>query len=334
MQSLFQEYDLTHIAKTIRTPISSATSMPDDSCLVSPAYLALTGRYGYFNANEKGSILSYFIHPHDSEWAMILPMLGPTRPSLFKATINHLNNSYRKICFGRFQKHQLDVLQKQLMTDAFFWCENKDHLVMDWAYPFHILDTKAVSKAEGPAYRKLRQKVKDIEKKPEKLTELRLIDGGCDILKMLRYVLKIWQASMIWNDKDIDDINSYYELLFSYINNQPAHFDGLIFIDEHDMPAGFSIWEKPFHNQTVFLANLCDIKVAHLSYYQRMRSCAVLAQEGTLHLNIGGSETKGLDQAKRHVFSPAKSIQLYTSELHIAENENQIPQNSTAHTLA
>ena len=81
-------------------------------------------------------------------------------------------------------------------------------------------------------------------------------------------------------------------------------------IYHHDQLKSFAIWDKIgiFSNE---FAIASDKEIDGLSEYQMYNMCIQLEQEGIKKVNIGGSETNGLDRFKKK-FHPAYSYNLNT----------------------
>lgn len=79
------------------------------------------------------------------------------------------------------------------------------------------------------------------------------------------------------------------------------------------IPSAYCIWEERGTVANAF-AMSADREIAGLAEYNIVEACRLLREKGIQKLNIGGSETEGLNRYKKK-FNPVESINLYTWEV-------------------
>ena len=290
-----------------------------DTYLNSSVYYALTGRKGAWVYAHDETIVVTCLHPNRDHCLLVFPEIGEKRDcSLLLRVLATVRIPQNGIQLARFSADDIHLLQQALGKKADSPVESisvMEEPLLDWLYPVHMLDTKAVSSMQGPEFYNVR---KEYNKTADRIQSMALSDERS--ARGLLAVLKYWEGSMILNEKDgIGDITNYYLTLFDLIHRRPDIFDGLIFF-EGRKPVGFSIWENSLPGVANFTANLSDISIKGLSDYQLVSSCRRMNETGFGRLNFGGSETEGLDFLKRK-FQPAETFPIYSASIQY-KNQN------------
>lgn len=280
-------------------------------------YYAITGRKGLSLYEKDGSAVITCKHPSLKNVELVFPEIGQTSYRLSTNILSMLIAQGKEVRLARHMKEDLlnlnNVLSRETKTNNPLKVYQED--VMDWAYPVHIVSTEKVSRRSGDKFQNLRTDCNNFEKQcPDyALIPIQNVDQP---YKMMRYVLKTWEAQMIWRDKDDIDFEDYYNALFMLAVKNPKHIDGFILFDK-EFPIAISLWDPPNNKQIVGLSNICNTMYRGLSSFLMAKTCEVLFDQGVEFVNMGGSETKDLDAFKTQRLRPVKSLDIYSAHVNI-----------------
>lgn len=146
----------------------------------------------------------------------------------------------------------------------------------------------------------------------------------------MRYVLKTWEAQMVWRDRDEIGYDDYYNYLFKMAVEAPEHIDGFIIFDS-EYPIAISLWDTDEPKHCVGLSNICNTHYKGLSAHIMTETCRILYEQGVETLNMGGSETKDLNEFKERTFRPQLSLQIHSAQL---AQQNFIPRQQSLEVFA
>ena len=179
--------------------------------------------------------------------------------------------------------------------------------VLDWRYPVRVLSTKNMVEMHGHDYMLIRNRVKQTKKYPLEVAPL-----------SLAHIPEIENLSYRWANKQaekpeelIDLVNPYRETL-RLLKHKTLKLDGLVFIVEGQIQAT-TMWDvsNPYSKTANLFMNLCNINYRGLSEFSIKATAEKLLAKGVNLLNLGGSETSGLDHYKNK-FVPQFSVELYS----------------------
>ncbi len=289
-----------------------------DSYLYSPLYYLITGRKGAWLYRNNYSSLIICNHPHIQKRLMIFPEIGLADYSLTASVLGMLDFPKNGIQLSRYTNEDLKKLKQSLeILNQYKTYEIKpiEELIMDWRFPIHILDTQKVASLEGKRFGSIRTRYN----KAKSSITFASISAKSD-LNALRAVLKFWEGNMILKGKDSKDMAEFYLTLFELIKIHPESINGLLFMNDR-RPVGFCIWDQPKEDTANSLVNLGDTNISGLSDYQTVVLCQILIARGIQFLNLGGSETVGLNDFKVK-FRPAFSIDVLSAEIKLKKTGN------------
>ncbi|HCK32469.1 MAG: hypothetical protein CMH32_07250 [Micavibrio sp.] len=300
---------------TTETFLQACKKPKADTTLHSLSYYMLTGRHDCHVYRDESALLVVCQHPHKKNHLLVFPEIGDGDGSLTCNVLRDLHNNGKQIQLARYTKDDFDLILRVLdpsRSDLIESLEIFREDSLDWTYPVHILSTEAMSKREGKAFQNLRSACNRVEKDFDTVSAIDLAHP--DAQKYMKYVQKLWEAQMIFMDKETMDISSYYNELFNLTQLAPEKYTGLIFIAD-DQPVGYTIAEIVSPKDAVGLANICDTRIKKMAAYQAAKLCEHLNEQGIEKLNIGGSETKGLNDSKISNYRPSESIELLSARV-------------------
>lgn len=286
----------------------------DDSFLNSPAYYMVTGRRGSWVYSGYQSMVVVCYHPGLDNTLMIFPEIGKGDGNLLCDVLCHLGSCGLSIQLSRFTKKDIQMLRRRVKSrslSSFFQINMINEENMDWVFPVHIFNTQHVSEMNGPRFRNIRQKYRQIDQENIIMHSL----SHPYALSYIKAAHKYWLGNqIIFNlEKNKNNIDDFYDRLFSLIEKSPEYFDGQVVL-YNNKPVSFSIWDHANYTTVNLIANLSDTFIRGLSEFHFVETCRSLHAKGVKLLNRGGSEDRGLDQFKSK-FSPVNSYTLYSAHV-------------------
>lgn len=287
----------------------------DPYCL-SRAYLEFTGRYGIEISADAYSMVVSCRHPNEPGITLVFPEVSDySNYQLTFEVIANLIASGRKVHLSRFTKSQADAFANAWRTSQrtlTFEFKLIEETRLDWTYPVHILSTSAVRTRSGARLAQLRQRL-------HKLDRARL---EVEPLAVTRHADEIDDLALRWAGASTRENFSQADLigparaLLRLMRDHPRTLAGLTVRIDGQLES-YCVWERcpssTLANELVIASNNT---IAGLSEWQVVLMCEELEYSGVSLVNLGGSESHGLDRFKRK-FSPVMSIPLFTLEANI-----------------
>lgn len=275
-----------------------------DSYLESPAYYLFTCRKGLWVYEDAERRIIFGKHPNLANGYLIFPVLDYQDEDCLWALVSWLHRC-------------ADVLQIVRLSEPFIthntqWrVKNGIETILDWTYPVRILSTHRVSQMAGHEFKKLRKASRQLEEKSFHAKPLIPTQDE----HVLKQIINSWAVKNFSGRYSVDDLTSPYIFLLKLLQDGSLNLQGLVFY-EQEQPIGFKMWEVPFDLQRPAnsLASLYDTKYQNIATLMMLEMCRRLSQENIAKVNIGGSETAGLDLFKRH-FRPVESLPLITATI-------------------
>lgn len=279
-----------------------------DSFVNSLGYYLLTGRGGAKIYSENGSYVVACEHPHLPDTTLIFPEIVGDG-SLSARLLMYFKNEKGNFQLARYMKKDLDKLLGALCLHANRKIAElvplpEEH--MDWAFPVHILGTKITSEMKGKPFENVRNKFNKVS---ERLEVKSIKTEGA--LPSIKASLYFWVGGLIASGNvNAQNQMAFYESLIGNLSAYPDLYDGFVVYDKNE-PVGFTVWDSSLDDTANSLASLSRRSIKGLSEFQIVTACKILNNQGIKFYNMGGSETKALDQHKRK-FMPACSFEIYS----------------------
>jgi hypothetical protein len=271
-----------------------------DNYSTSPIYYALTGRDGLWLYHYNKTLVPFCVHPNVKNTILIFPPLGEKN---YLSIPFLLQKIYRPTIKYKLARYKAENLSKLERISVFFPCFSFTRVteqILDWKYPVHIISTQQLSQMAGRKFDNMRHMVHKASK----------LDVQIDSLspKYLRAINKLsyrWTRNQTQDENEIDDLVSYYVKLIELMRTHPHLLDGLVYLIQDEI-CGVIIWSKPNPNQSSATAHagLYDTTFKGLPEFAWHKASETLFAQGVKLVNIGGSETSGLDAFKRKFRAP------------------------------
>ncbi|QQR68356.1 MAG: hypothetical protein IPI58_05735 [Alphaproteobacteria bacterium] len=284
----------------------------EDSYLTSLAYYLFTGRDGLWGYGGVESLVLVSWHPNLRGRILIFPQLGNQQPNLIESLVQEMPPPPAGAQLARIKPQNApDAIR--FLSDALPVWKGKASLqpedILDWLYPAHVIDTRLVAEAKRSCLKGVRNNVNRLASLKPEVVGLQNI-GHPD---MLIHLARRW--AYMRDPHRIEELIDPYQKLATMVFDQSLGLQGQAVLIDGKVEA-FCVWDPPKNSRGMAtgLATLHNPAISGLSDYQYNKMCATLARQGVGLLNLGGSETSGLDWFKRK-FKPAHSYPLCSIDI-------------------
>jgi len=259
----------------------------------SAAYFAMTGRDGLWKVEEDGALVLLCRHPNVENEILVFPPVGDAGGVLLSQTLEAVAATGKIVRLARFENPPMHGG----LNGSKIRMSRIPEIVLDWAYPVHVLDTTAVANHRGRGFENLRQHLNRLDMMRISVRDIVMESDRESVLA----------AAQAWAGDDVSKVSTY-ERQLELFGTLPLA-GRVIFCG--GKPAGFSIWEETDARQGMAnaYAHLAVHEIDGLSRFVIVDMCRTLAMRGFQQVCIGGSETEGLDRFKRK-FCPVESVSL------------------------
>ena len=165
-----------------------------------------------------------------------------------------------------------------------------------------------VIQLKGKGYSQIRQRLNQLLFDSCKSKPIRIDDDYAVIINMVRH----WIEEFPYSEYSIDDLLQPTQILLTLMKDDRFCLNGQI-IYYNGIPSAYCIWEERGTVANAFAMSAAR-KIPGLAEYNIVEACGRVRDRGIHRLNIGGSETEGLNRYKKK-FNPVESINLYTWEV-------------------
>lgn len=277
----------------------------EDSYLCSPVYYLMTGRKGGWIYKIENTFIIVIYHPNDNDCMLIFPafhydkiLVDLQEEKKLAKKILKENALVKYVRLARIPKYLADTCPDFIVEED----------LLDWKYPIHILDVEAVVFLKGKGYAQIRQRINQLKTEQCTVKDIQNEEDHKLVLNMVNN----WIEEFPYDEYSEEDLIQPTKMLLSIMNNKKLKVCGQI-IYYKGKPAAYCIWEENNNIANAF-AMAAERKIPGLAEYNIVMMCKKLLNKGIKRVNIGGSETDGLNRYKKKFF-PVKSIQLYSCEI-------------------
>lgn len=269
-----------------------------DSYSVSPVYYLMTGRKGGKILEIDNKTIIAVNHPNLDDYFLIFPNITGAGNSdltaefevarmLIKQTLE------KKAIIARVSD---DVAQSY----AHFIIEEN---YMDWKYPIHILDVASVVAQKGKNFQQIRQRLNQLDVQKCITREINVVDDFDVVLKITRD----WANGFPYEYYSVDDLISPTKKLLELMKDSRLSISGQV-VYFNGVPSAYCLWEEQDNIANCF-AMSANKNISGLAEYNIVEMCRNLESRLITRVNIGGSESEGLNRYKKK-FSPILSLHL------------------------
>ena len=285
-----------------------------DSYAVSPAYYAFTGRHGLWLYHYDGTYLPFCWHPNIAGQILIFPPRGERNYAAITALLDEAPMPPEGFLLARFKPQEISQLKTfyAFLRRASF--EPVEEKVLDWRYPARILSTLNTAQMLGRDYMSIRNRIQQIKKYPVNIYSL-----SCEHIPEIEALACRWANRQAEAPNELIDLVSPYKKTLRLLNHKELGLEGLVFVIDNQIQA-VTMWDvsNPQHKMANLYMNLCNVAYHGLSEFSVKATATKLCEAGVPLLNLGGSETAGLDHFKNK-FAPVLSVNLCSLKASIAK---------------
>lgn len=274
-----------------------------ESYAYSLGYYLITGRKGAWIYGDENFIFIACYHPNiDNEFLFFAPLYNQEK--VFSVS--------RLIGLDTIKIARVST-EQQTTSDAI---RQDEESVMDWIFPSHTLSTKNVNSFEGPEFRRARRAFRDFQDSSVEI--ISSYTSTESLLPLLKKQAKFLSKNQTLSEQEI--LNSLIEGIRVYDQNKDQINIALFYMDKN--PMGIVLWDKTLDNHSNLLWLIHDIDQKNIGYWLYWNLCTFLNDQGIDYLNVGGSETAGLNEFKSN-FAPVQSFSCSNLLIDVAQ-ENKI----------
>lgn len=274
--------------------IPSELRLQNDTFIYSPVYYLFTGRNGIWRYDTGHEVEMIVRHPNLQDSFLLLPAFdyssGRISPTMTIEIANQLRECYpmTNITLGRVP------IEYHSKFSLFF--EHRAERTLDWAFPCHILSTSLVDKMFGKHFQQVRQRINQLDTDRCIVSNIDIANDSMDLLQLVYS----WAEAKNLQKYTINDFISPSETLLKLFQSNLFNLLGLkIKID--DRIESFCILEI-CNNVANEFSIVTNTQIPGLADYQVQQMCHFLNLIGVEYVNLGGSESKGLDRFKRKFY--------------------------------
>ncbi|MDD3287587.1 MAG: phosphatidylglycerol lysyltransferase domain-containing protein [Alphaproteobacteria bacterium] len=292
-----------------------------DSYAVSAAYYAFTGRRGLWIYQYEGTYIPFCWHPNVAGQILVFPPRGEKDFAAIEHLIKVLPESADKLLLARFKSE--DILRLKIQKS---FCQQLtfapiEETVLDWQYPVRILSTEKIVKVQGHGYMQIRNHLRQAQKRSIHVNTLSISH-----LPAIKELAFRWAKIRSDDKNELIDLTTPYTQILHLFKQRNINLSGLVFIIDDKIEA-VTLWDvSNVHTPTAnIFMNLCNTVIKGLSEFAIKTTAEELQSLSIPFMNLGGSETAGLDSYKKK-FIPAYSLDLYSVKPRIKVVEQIIKQ--------
>lgn len=284
-----------------------------DSYSISPVYYALTGRKGLWIYQDGNTYIPLCWHPNTEGQILVFPLRGENNPLVMTRLLNEIPTPPAGIRLARIKKSRLNSKNFSKPTHAserLISYAPVQELILDWRYPVRVLSTEIVSSMRGHSFMRTRNHVNQAKRNSISVCPL----NSSHTAQLINFIYK-WANKRTNNFDELIDLLDPYKKIFELHASDDFNLDGLVFIIDGAIQ-GLTIWEMPNSKNAVANSwvNICNTGYTGISEFMMKALAETLLKKGINLFNLGGSETKGLDDYKMK-YSPAHNISLSSVEV-------------------
>lgn len=280
-------------------------------------YYLITARQGGWVHWANDTVCVVCWHPNCEGQLLVFPAIGREK-QLHYRTISELPSFTGKIQLARVPLADADDEVFALSSLHFVdMAKQEEELILDWRYPAHVISTSAAGKLEGNDFYYARRKYKKFDSN-EFLIEPFQQAHLDDVLLIGANYAKTMKRS--YSDYSLDEaaISECHRQIVLLALNSPESLNSVV-LKYQERIVGLYVWDKTGEvaNALWFTFNR---HIDGLGFAQVVEVSKYLYDQGIQYLNLGGSETEGMDFFKTR-FRPVRSFHL--KSILIEQNEHQ-----------
>jgi hypothetical protein len=288
-----------------------------DSYLTSPLYYGFTGRNGLWLFKFAETFCFICRHPNLPRNLIVFPQLHDCGVDIVLELLKIIPAPVAGLSVGRVERGSLFESSRRVADGRTIDLQRVQESYLDWMYPAHILSTKLTGEQKGSEFQQLRRVTRSVSALNCRIEPFDPVSHS----RQMENLLHRWVARNARDPEEYASLYAPYEALFSLSLEKAASVNGLMIFVENQLQA-IGLWDVSNSDRKTanMFINLCDVSISGLAHFLIVKSAQVLAEKGIDYINLGGSETEGLDTFKRRL-RPVKSVAMDTIEISIRDQK-------------
>ena len=279
-----------------------------DSYITSVNYYLFTGRRGLWLYEDVGAFRVVCWHPNIDGQILVFPQMGDTSFDILPELLEQMPVPPNGLHLVRVPQDDAGHITLNETAGSFLV---QEETVLDWRFPVHVLSTQLVVDAQGRQFMNIRNCLRQTHKRSIKLMAFDAVQHS----RMLENMLHRWASHNATTPEEYENYYSPYESMFAGSMDKARGLNGVMIIVD-DVLQAVGLWDISNNQRKTanLFVNISNTAIKGLSELLITKCCEALQAQGIGLLNIGGSETSGLDAYKRK-FCPVESIALSTIDV-------------------
>lgn len=291
-----------------------------DSFLTSANYYMFTGRRGLWLYRREGLYLCVCWHPNSIGKLLVFVPSEDNFP-LVAEFLENMPDPIDDIIVARVGDDRIQEILTASMSKTLTISKEQEQ-VLDWTYPVHILSTSRLLDLSGKDFMYIRNRLHQMDKVKVSVSAFDAVHHS----RALEGLLHRWAKRNAATSLEYENLYEPYDRLFSWALNKQAGLSGvLVFVDDQLEAVGLWDISNTMHKTANLYVNLCNVTIKGLSEYLIVQCCEQLKSDNIEFINLGGSESKGLDHFKCK-FRPEMSLDLSSILISMSSKTAQQPQ--------
>jgi hypothetical protein len=286
-----------------------------DSYSLSPAYYAMTGRKGAWVYEKNDTAIVICDHPNADGKALIFPEIG--KGGVMQDLIAEMPTPPNGFQLARVPSVDIRNVQEKLYSQypMMKFVEVPEY-AQDWLFPVQILDAKDVVSMKGKGYQNIRTSKNKVIKNNRII--LKPFNREFTIIKLndINDLIRRWSRHFDGTSAELESwLNPLYAII-DMIKSEEYDLSGNAIYCNGKLQA-ITVYEKPILNNSTanLIMSFCNSQdVSGVSDFAWVSVCSELIAEGVQKMNVGGSESYGINWYKCK-FNPVESKKLSTIDV-------------------
>ncbi|MCP4395569.1 MAG: hypothetical protein GY804_15075 [Alphaproteobacteria bacterium] len=288
-----------------------------DSYSLSPAYYVLTGRKGAWIYEKNDTAIVICNHPNTEGKALVFPEIG--KGGILLNLIKDMPSPPNGFQLARIPADRAKDMRNYLLSkfdSRYASFKIVPEYAQDWLYPTRVICTEGVSAMTGSHFEEVRQKCNKLLNKKEVVSVNLTSDFIKNNKRQIEDLIFRWSANFDNKSGSLEGwISPFRQMLdacgnssHQQLNGTALYIDGCLeAVNIYEIPVASGLPANSF-------ISFFNSKIKGLSEYNTKDVCQRLREQGIPSLNMGGSESKGLDRYKKK-FNPIESKELCTIDV-------------------
>ncbi|TAH37498.1 MAG: hypothetical protein EYC62_01030 [Alphaproteobacteria bacterium] len=314
---------LTHPSATeIFNNLKAAHWNPEKNSLNhSLAYFTFTGRKGAWLYYSEDTIVIFCWHPNIKNQLLVYPPIGRDFTAIYRL-LDLLAPLFSDVRLARFSQEEATYFIANNQSESIFFMKVIEENILDWKFASPVLSTQKATEKTGPDLHLVRKEYRKLD-----LIQLETRPYVRIYYDRLAEVGHVYADLFLSQNKDFalgaDQITQPNADMLNLVLERPDLYQSYVTLYKGRVE-GFYVLEKFAPHYANALWFLYNRSIRGLAYWQMTQLCEMLKKENIHTVNLGGSETNGMDFFKTR-FRPIQSFSACSIDVELMAQKAFIP---------